>query len=470
MEFTLMAKLPADAGAVLYICNEKAQLHDDAARAVFNSLDEKAAFAEAKLLQNGSLQAVAVWRLADTELKTLQNGAREAAAWAAKQERAAVCLDALCAVNAPRVADVLVSAVGEAVYRFDRFKSEPQPAKLAQTVFVCEQHGEAVAAALAAAEAVLYGVNLCKDLGNNAPNVCTPAFLAETAAAEAEKFGASAKIFGKDYIQQNMPSFWGVAKGSVQEPRLVELSYFGAADKNAAPVVFVGKGLTFDSGGISIKPSANMDEMKYDMCGAAAVIGAFVAAVKAKLPVNLIAVVASCENMPDGGSCKPGDIVKAMNGTTIENLNTDAEGRLVLCDALTYVEQFNPKVVIDAATLTGSCVMTFGGLCTGLMSNNESLTAELVQASRETNDKVWELPLFEEYKEQLKSPFADLQNIGGREAGAITAGLFLSHFTEKYDWAHLDIAGTAWKSGANKGATGRPVPLLVQYLKNQIGK
>ena len=379
-----------------------------------------------------------------------------------------VDLNPFCAENAPRVAAVLAAALGEAVYRFDRFKSEAKPAKLVQAAFVHAEHAGSVQAALNRAEALLYGVNLCKDLANTGSNVCTPTYLAETAAKEAQQLGAAAKILGGDYIRDNMPSFWGVAKGSKEEPKLLELQYFGAADKSADPIVLVGKGLTFDSGGISLKPGESMDEMKYDMCGAATVIGTFIAAVKAKLPINLAVVVATCENMPDAGAAKPGDVVRAMNGTTIENLNTDAEGRLVLCDALTYVEQnFKPKAVIDVATLTGACIIALGHLTSGLMGNDQDLVDTLLAASRESNDKAWQLPLFPEYKEQLKSNFADLQNIGGRPAGTITAGTFLAHFAQNYKWAHLDIAGTAWKSGKDKGATGRPIPLLLQYLANQ---
>ncbi len=347
-------------------------------------------------------------------------------------------------------------------------KKEKNPAKLQEVELVHAKHGQVVQAACDFAEALLYGVNLCKNLGNTASNICTPTYLAETAAKEAQALGAEAKILGADYIRENMPSFWGVAKGSIQEPKLLELKYFGAADSSAEPIVLVGKGLTFDSGGISLKPGEGMDEMKYDMCGAATVIGTFIAAVKAKLPINLAVVVATCENMPDGGASKPGDVVRAMNGTTIENLNTDAEGRLVLCDALTYVEQqFKPKAVIDVATLTGACIIALGHVASGLMSNHQDLADELLQAARESNDKAWQLPLFPEYKEQLKSNFADMQNIGGRPAGTITAATFLAHFAESYHWAHLDIAGTAWKSGAAKGATGRPIPLLMQYLRQQ---
>ena len=263
-----------------------------------------------------------------------------------------------------------------------------------------------------------------------------------------------------------MGAFWSVAKGSVQEPFLIELRWTGAADPEAAPVVLVGKGITFDSGGISLKPGEAMDEMKYDMCGAAGVISAFAAAAKARLPINLVAIVPTCENMPDAGASKPGDIVTAMNGTTIEILNTDAEGRLILCDALTYAAQFKPAALIDAATLTGACIIALGHVASGLMANNQDLADRLLAASRKSGDKLWQLPLFPEYKEQLKSNFADLQNIGGRPAGTITAAAFLSHFTENHPWAHLDIAGTAWKSGKEKGATGRPVPLLLQFLRD----
>lgn len=468
MQFSVTTQT-AEQAAQLFVCTELDQLDNEHAKLLFQSLEEGESFAAAQIPVSGSLKAVAVLRFADLETKTLQKGAKEAAAWAQKQQRVAVDLNPFCDVDSPRAAEALVAAFGEAVYRFDQFKTDKKPAKLEAVELVHRQHGSVIKTALAVAEALLFGVNLCKDLGNAAPNVCTPTYLAETAAAEAQKLGAQAKILGKDYIQTNMPSFWGVAKGSVQEPKLLEMRYFGAADQNDAPIVLVGKGLTFDSGGISLKPGEAMDEMKYDMCGAATVIGTFMAAVKAKLPLNLAVVVATCENMPDAGAAKPGDVVKAMNGTTIENLNTDAEGRLVLCDALTYVEQnFKPKAVIDVATLTGACIIALGHVTSGLMANDDDLAEALLAASRESNDKAWRLPLFEEYKEQLKSNFADLQNIGGRPAGSITAATFLAHFAQNYKWAHLDIAGTAWKSGKEKGASGRPVPLLVQYLRNQV--
>ncbi|GAA8963826.1 leucyl aminopeptidase [Helicobacter pylori] len=467
MQFSTATAAHAEA-AQLFVCTEAAQLKDETAKLLFQSLEDGQSFAAAALPVAGSLHHIALLRLDDLSVATLQKAAKEAAAWAQKQPALSVDLNPFCAENAPRVAAALAAALGEAAYRFDRFKSEAKPAKLVQAAFVHAEHAGSVQAALNRAEALLYGMNLCKDLANTGSNVCTPTYLAETAAKEAQQLGATAKILGGDYIRENMPSFWGVAKGSKEEPKLLQLQYFGAADKSADPIVLVGKGLTFDSGGISLKPGEAMDEMKYDMCGAATVIGTFIAAVKAKLPINLAVVVATCENMPDAGAAKPGDVVRAMNGTTIENLNTDAEGRLVLCDALTYVEQnFKPKAVIDVATLTGACIIALGHLTSGLMGNDQDLVDALLAASRESNDKAWQLPLFPEYKEQLKSNFADLQNIGGRPAGTITAGTFLAHFAQNYKWAHLDIAGTAWKSGKDKGATGRPIPLLLQYLANQ---
>ena len=308
-------------------------------------------------------------------------------------------------------------------------------------------------------------MNICKDLGNAPGNICTPAYLASSAAKIANDLGASARIINETEIQEmGMNALLSVAQGSSAGAYLIELQYHGSPDTEDKPIVLVGKGITFDSGGISLKPGAAMDEMKFDMCGAASVIGTFAAAVKLKLPINLVAIVPTCENMPSGNAVKPGDIVRAMNGLNIEVLNTDAEGRLILCDALTYAERFQPKAVIDVATLTGACIIALGHVAQGILGNNQQLIDQLLQAADSINDKTWQLPLFDEYKEQLKSNFADLQNIGGRPAGTITAAAFLSYFTESYCWAHLDIAGTAWQSGNNKGATGRPVPLLLEYL------
>ena len=452
----------------LFVCTEKSQLNCSDAKLLYDHLTEETNFISAIIPSQTHLQRLAVLRLSDLTIETLQKVTKEVAIWAMECSHISVNLNPFCAENAPRILSAIVAAIGAAGYRFDGFKKETKPVKLQEVSFVYT-HTAVLDSALNQAQALLYGVNLCKNLGNLPSNICTPTYLAQTAAKEAHALGAEVKILGKDYIREHMPSFWGVAKGSIQEPQLLELRYWGAVDKSVDPIVLVGKGLTFDSGGISLKPGESMDEMKYDMCGAASVIGTFIAAIKAKLPINLVVVVATCENMPDGGAAKPGDIVKSMNGTSIENLNTDAEGRLVLCDALTYVEQnFKPKVVIDVATLTGACIISLGHVASGLMSNNQDLADALLAASRQCNDKTWQLPLFPEYKEQLKSNFADLQNIGGRPAGTLTAGTFLAHFAQNYTWAHLDIAGVAWNSGAQKGATGRPVPLLLTYLINQV--
>ena len=265
-----------------------------------------------------------------------------------------------------------------------------------------------------------------------------------------------------------MQAYLAVSRGSHNEAKLTIMEYRNHPDPQSKPIVLVGKGLTFDAGGISLKPAAEMDEMKYDMCGAASVYGVMNALVSLQLPINVIGVLAGCENLPDGNAYRPGDILATMNGLTVEVLNTDAEGRLVLCDTLTYVQKFNPELVIDVATLTGACVVALGQHNSGLISTDDELAQQIELASRQSADKAWQLPLSEEYDEQLKSNFADLANIGGRWGGAITAGAFLSHFTKNYRWAHLDIAGTAWLQGANKGATGRPVPLLTQFLINRV--
>lgn len=316
--------------------------------------------------------------------------------------------------------------------------------------------------------AVSKGMNVCRDVANMPPNICTPRYLAEQAEALAERydnlsFGA---VDEQQMAELGMNAYLAVGRGSEHESVLTLLHYKGAAD-DSAPIVLVGKGLTFDAGGISIKPSANMDEMKYDMGGAASVLGTMQALAELQLPVNVIAAIAGCENMPDGKAYRPGDVLTTMSGQTVEVLNTDAEGRLVLCDTLTYVERFEPDTVIDVATLTGACVIALGAHASGLMSSHNPLAHELLNASEQSGDRAWRLPLWDEYQESLESPFADMANLGGREAGTITAACFLSRFSKKYNWAHLDIAGTAWRSGAKKGATGRPVPLLTQFLLNR---
>ncbi len=313
--------------------------------------------------------------------------------------------------------------------------------------------------------AIAQGIETTKYLADLPGNICTPGYLAEQAkklADNADKM--SVEILEEDDMEAlGMGSFLSVSRGSRQPAKLIVLNYQGGP-KDSKPVVLVGKGLTFDAGGISLKPGAGMDEMKYDMCGGASVLGTLQAAAEMNLGLNIVGIIPSSENMPDGDANKPGDVVTSMAGLTIEILNTDAEGRLILCDALTYAKKFNPEVVIDLATLTGACLVALGRVPSGLLGNDDNLCNELLSASETACDSLWRLPLWEEYQEQLKSSFADLANIGGRDAGTITAACFLSRFTEDYRWAHLDIAGTAWRTGNNKGATGRPVPLLSQYL------
>ena len=315
--------------------------------------------------------------------------------------------------------------------------------------------------------AMVEGMDLAKDLGNLPPNICTPTYLAKTAQGLVKKTALKVEVLGQKQLEAlGMGSFLSVAKGSDTPPQFIIMRHLGGKPSEA-PIVLVGKGITFDTGGISLKPGEAMDEMKYDMCGAASVIGTLYASALMKLGKNVIGVIPTCENMPSGRASRPGDIVKSMSGQTIEILNTDAEGRLILCDALTYVERFKPKAVIDIATLTGACVIALGHVHSGLFSDDQGLVDRLTKAGYASLDTVWRLPLDAAYQEQLKSNFADIANIGGRPAGSVTAACFLARFTEKYKWAHLDIAGTAWKSGAAKGSTGRPVPLLVNFLLEQ---
>lgn len=310
------------------------------------------------------------------------------------------------------------------------------------------------------------GMNLSKYLGDLPGNICTPSFLAK----EAQKLAMghsqlSCKIINEAEMKSlGMHSLLSVTAGTKQPAKMIVLKYNGSTKEREKPIVLVGKGVTFDSGGISLKPGAAMDEMKYDMCGAASVLGVFSMLVDTGLNVNVVGVIPAVENMPGGNAIKPGDIVKSMSGQTIEILNTDAEGRLILCDALTYAARFKPKNVIDIATLTGACVMTLGSHASGLLSNDDILAKKLEIAGQTSSDRIWRLPIWSEYDAQLKSNFADMANLGGRLAGTITAACFLARFTKEYKWAHLDIAGTAWKSGGSKGSTGRPVPLLCQFL------
>ncbi|HHF1770448.1 TPA: leucyl aminopeptidase [Haemophilus influenzae] len=354
-------------------------------------------------------------------------------------------------------------------YQFDHFKSQKTEASVLES-FIFNADCEQAQQAISHANAISSGIKAARDIANMPPNICNPAYLAKQAKNLAENSTAlSLKVVDEEEMSKlGMNAYLAVSKGSENRAYMSVLTFNNAPDKNAKPIVLVGKGLTFDAGGISLKPAADMDEMKYDMCGAASVFGTMKAIAELNLPLNVIGVLAGCENLPDGNAYRPGDILTTMNGLTVEVLNTDAEGRLVLCDSLTYVERFEPELVIDVATLTGACVVALGQHNSGLVSTDNALANALLQAATETTDKAWRLPLSEEYQEQLKSPFADLANIGGRWGGAITAGAFLSNFTKKYRWAHLDIAGTAWLQGANKGATGRPVSLLTQFLINQV--
>ena len=315
--------------------------------------------------------------------------------------------------------------------------------------------------------AIANGMALTRKLGDLPSNICTPSYIAETAKSLASSYKLECEVLEESDMEAlGMNSLLSVSKGSSEPGKLISLSYTNAG--NAEPIVLVGKGVTFDSGGISLKPGSGMDEMKFDMCGAASVLGAMRAVAEMQLKVNLTVVVPTVENMPAHNASKPGDVVKSMSGQTIEILNTDAEGRLILCDALTYCAKFNPKVVIDVATLTGAVIIALGKHHSGLMSNDQSLADDLKVSGGSAMDTVWQLPLDDEYDELLKSNFADMANIGGREAGTVTAACFLARYAKDYRWAHIDIAGTAWLGGSKKGATGRPVPLLTQYVMNQI--
>jgi leucyl aminopeptidase len=323
--------------------------------------------------------------------------------------------------------------------------------------------------AISEAQAISAGMSIARDLGNLPANICTPTYIARQArlVAKGEKRLRVNVLDEADMKRLKMGSLLSVSAGSRQPAKLISLEYRGAAAKEQ-PIALVGKGVTFDTGGISLKPGAAMDEMKFDMCGAASVIGTLKAVTQMQLPINVVGIIPATENMPDGLATKPGDIVTSMSGQTIEILNTDAEGRLILCDALTYAGKFKPCCVIDIATLTGAAIIALGKIPSAVLGNNRALIDGLIKSGQQIEDKIWELPLWDEYQDQLKSNFADMANIGGRDAGTITAACFLSRFTRDYKWAHLDIAGTAWKSGEEKGSTGRPVPLLTQYILNQV--
>lgn len=361
----------------------------------------------------------------------------------------------------------IVEVFEDSIYQFTDCKSKPADEMTLKNI-VISATDSAAQTGLAQGLAISGGVNLAKHLADLPANICTPTFLAEQALTLEKHFAAieTTILDVAEMEKLGMGSLLAVARGSREPAKLISLEYKGG-EANAKPIVFVGKGLTFDAGGISLKPGAGMDEMKYDMCGGAAVLGALQAAAQLNLPLNIVGLIPATENLPDGQANKPGDVLTSMSGKTIEVLNTDAEGRLILCDTLTYAKRFNPEVVIDLATLTGAVLVALGRVPSGLLGNDDALCNDLISASETASDSVWRLPLWEEYQEQLKSNFADLANIGGKDAGTITAACFLANFTEDFRWAHLDIAGTAWRTGSAKGATGRPVPLLVQYLLNR---
>lgn len=366
-----------------------------------------------------------------------------------------------------------VETAQNSLYTFEQFKTNRAELRrpLRKLVFNVPTRRELTMGETAIAHglAIADGVKMCRDVANMPPNICNPAYLASQARRLADTLpNLTTKVIGEQQMSDlGMNAYLAVARGSANEAMMSVIEYKG--HPSAKPIVLIGKGLTFDSGGISLKPADSMDEMKFDMCGAASVLGTLTAIAQLQLPINVIGILAGAENMPDGKAYRPGDILTSMSGQTIEVLNTDAEGRLVLCDVLTYAERFDPELVIDIATLTGACVIALGHQVSGLLANHNPLANDLLNAAEQSGDKAWRLPLWDDYQEQIDSTIADMANTGGRPAGAITAGAFLSRFAKKYNWAHLDIAGTAWKSGKEKGATGRPVPLLTQFLLTRAG-
>ena len=425
-----------------------------------------AAFEQLLVVGTGAddLSAAEFRKLADNAAKQLTG---------LKARSAVVALDALAVEGRDTYWKVvtLATALAQHSYRFHAYKTKDTTAVSlkAATFLATQRNRNAVSRAVVHGRALAAGLTLARDLGNQPPNVCNPTYLAR----EARKFGKDPKttvtvLDEKRLKELGMGAFVAVSQGSTTPGKLIIIHYKGGK-RTDAPVALVGKGITFDTGGISIKPAPAMDEMKFDMCGAAGVLGVTAAVIDAKLPINLVTAVAAAENMPSGDATRPGDIVTTLSGQTVEILNTDAEGRLVLCDAITYIRRFKPKAIIDVATLTGACIVALGSVASGVMANDDALATALVEAGDQTGDRAWQLPLFDDYQNQLKSPFADFANIGGREAGAITAGCFLSRFTEGVPWAHMDVAGSAFRGGANKGATGRPVPLLFNYLTELAG-
>jgi len=369
-------------------------------------------------------------------------------------------------------ASIVAQSINTSLYNYKKQEKGEIPTLESLTFWSAKNTDtSAVEDGLSYGAAVGDGMNTAKQLGNLPANICTPSYLAQQAIslgkAKLDKASITTEILDRADMQKlKMDSLLSVAEGSDEPPKLIVINYQGtSADEK--PVVLVGKAVTFDSGGISLKPGRGMDEMKFDMCGGASVLGVMNSLTQLQLPINVVGIIPATENMPNGRATKPGDVVTSMSGQTIEILNTDAEGRLILCDSLTYAAKFNPDTVIDIATLTGAVISALGKVASGVLSNNQQLANDLIESGTQSADPVWQLPLWEEYDELLKSNFADMANIGGPQAGTITAGCFLARYTKDYKWAHLDVAGTAWVSGANKGATGRPVPLLMEYLRQK---
>lgn len=379
-----------------------------------------------------------------------------------KQTAAQVVVAAVDSVDEGFVRQT-VALFADQLYQYTASRSKVDAIRL-QKVSLRAPNAKSLQSAFTLALATATGQNLAKEWGNRPGNYATPTLLAKAAQELAKRANLSCEVFGpKEVAKLGMGSFMGVAQGSEEPLRFIVLRYDGAA-KTKAPVVLVGKGITFDSGGISIKPAPEMDEMKFDMCGAASVLGTFEALGQLRPKINVVGLIPACENLPSSKAMKPGDVLTSMDGQTIEVLNTDAEGRLILCDALTYAKRFKPQAIVDIATLTGACVIALGAVRSGLFSNDDDLAQALEKAGETSADLCWRMPLDDEYSEGLKSNFADVANVAGRAGGSVTAAKFLQRFVGDTPWAHLDIAGTAWKSGGAKGASGRPVPLLLQYL------
>ncbi|MCX8518049.1 MAG: leucyl aminopeptidase [Rhodoferax sp.] len=420
------------------------------------------------LYRPGMTQArrVVLAGVGDGSAKSVRSGVAAAMA-AIKSDQLKRLLVAFAAPASPAALQTAVAAVADASYSFTTTKSSDKAKSDAcslQSVLLTAANAEQLQTAFDRATAVLAGVELAKEWANRPANYATPTLLAEAAQGLTKHGKISCEVLGpKEVAKLGMGTFMAVAQGSDEPLRFIVLKYSGAA-RTVAPTVLVGKGITFDSGGISIKPAAGLDEMKFDMSGAASVLGVFRSLAELKPALNVVGLIPACENLLNGAAVKPGDVVTSMSGQTVEILNTDAEGRLILCDALTYAERFKPRAVIDIATLTGACAVALGGVRSGLFSPDDALANALLAAGEAAQDLCWRMPLDEEYAEELKSNFADVANIAGRTGGAISAAKYLQRFATKYPWAHLDIAGTAWKSGSAKGATGRPIGLLVEYL------